>query len=109
MKCSRKHDPGACQCCKGGGECVDDQDRSLPVRGGRRSSASAEDVMLAVSRQKSVRTLQGGRNDWRQIPYYARSKECGPDANGNPHYYRGTSEELTLALPACRGPGNEER
>ena len=65
--------------------------------------------MLAGSRQKSVRTLQGGRDDWRQIPYDARSEDRGPDANGDAHYYRGSSEELTLALPAYRGPGNEER
>src|SRR5215469_1843161 len=70
MKRSREHDPGACQCCKSGRECVDDQYNTLPVSDRRRSCARAEDVMRAGSTQKSPCALQGGRNDWHK--YSAR-------------------------------------
>src|SRR5258708_26984675 len=109
MKRSRKHNPGAYQCCKGARECVDDQYNTLPVRDWRRSCASAEDVMRAGSTQKSPCALQGGRNDWHKVLCQARRECRGPDRDGGSHYKRGTNHGLAFTLPAHRGPGNEER
>ena len=101
-KRSRKHDPGAHQCCQSARDCVDNQDRALPVRGRRRSSASAEDVMPGT-RQKRPRTLYDGRKDWHEITYQEWREGCGPDGNRNSHYYR-AQEQGIRARPSGSSP-----
>ena len=104
----RKHDPGTHQCCHGGSECVEDQDRTLPLRGRRRSSARAEDMMTSA-RQKRPRTLDGRLEDRHKVPYQAGPEGCAPDGNSNSHDYGASSRDLALALPAKRRPGDKER
>ena len=99
----RKHDPGACQCCQRGSECVQDQDRALPVRGRWRSCARAEDVMTGA-RDKSPRTLCDVHKDRFEIPYQARQESCAPVGNSSSHDYGAISRDLALALRAETPP-----